>query len=67
MTPPDQMTDEDFERHALELLKRELGIDGLIRFIRLNLAGKSDYTRDRLEWQKDWTVEGIVASLKKES
>ena len=61
------MTDEDFERHALELLKRELGIDGLIRFIRLNLAGKGDYTRDRLEWQKDWTVEEIVSSLKKES
>jgi hypothetical protein len=30
------MTDEDFERHAFAILQRELGLDGLARFRRLN-------------------------------
>lgn len=30
------MTDQEFTRHALEVLKRELGADGLARFLRLN-------------------------------
>lgn len=63
MTPVEQMTDEQFERHALEVLQRELGPDGLARFLRINRSGKGDYTQDRIEWQKNLGVAGIVASL----
>jgi hypothetical protein len=63
MTSFEQMTDEQFERHALEVLQRELGIDGLARFLRLHRAGKDDYTADREKWQSGLTVEEIVASL----
>lgn len=59
----EQMTDEQFERYTLEVLLRELGVDGLARFLRLHRSGKGDYTRDRLQWQKDLTVDEIVASL----
>lgn len=64
MTRLEHMTDEQFERFALEVLLRELGPDGLARFLRLNRAGKGDYTLDRIQWQKDLTVDQIVASLK---
>jgi predicted XRE-type DNA-binding protein len=57
------MTDEQFERYALEVLQREIGSDGLARFLRLNRSGKGDYTRDRIEWQKNLTVAEIVDSL----
>jgi hypothetical protein len=57
------LTDEQFERFTLDLLKRELGADGLARFFRLNRSGKGDYTRDRDEWQKDLTLEEIFASI----
>ena len=63
MTSVEQMTDEQFERYALEVLLRELGSDGLARFLRLNRSGKGDYTRDRRQWQKNLTVDEIVASL----
>ena len=63
MTPVENMTDEQFERYALEVLRRELGADGLARFLRLNRSGKGNYTRDRIGWQKNFTVAGIVASL----
>jgi hypothetical protein len=59
----EDMTDEQFERFALEVLQRELGADGLARFLRLNRSGKGDYTRDRTEWQEGLTVDQIVASL----
>ena len=34
MSSLDTMTDEQFERHALQVLGRELGADGLARFLR---------------------------------
>jgi hypothetical protein len=61
----DTMTDEHFERHALDVLRRELGVDGLARFLRLSRSGPGDYTKDRMQWQKDLTVEQIVASIKR--
>ena len=63
MTPVEQMTDQQFERYALEVLQRELGPDGLARFLRLNRSGKGDYTRDRRQWQRHLSVAGIVDSL----
>jgi hypothetical protein len=59
----DRMTDEDFERHALSVLQRELGLDGLARFLRMNRAGGGDYTRDRQKWLKDATIDDIMAEV----
>jgi hypothetical protein len=63
MTPVEHMTDEQFERYALEVLQRELGPDGLARFLRINRPGKGNYTQDRMQWQKNLSVAEIVASL----
>ena len=56
----DQLTDEQFERHALDLLMRELGADGLARFLRLNRSNTGDYALDRDDWQSKVTVDRIV-------
>jgi hypothetical protein len=63
MSSVDKMTDEQFERHALEVLRRELGADGLARFLRLNRSGNGDYTTSRSAWQKNLTVHEIVDSI----
>ena len=60
----DQLTDEQFERHVLDLLQRELGADGLARFLRLNRSGSGDYTRGREQWQKDLTLDQILESIR---
>jgi hypothetical protein len=60
----DQLTDEQFERHALDVLKRELGADGLARFLRLNRSGAGDYTCDRDGWQKDLTLDQVLESIR---
>jgi hypothetical protein len=59
----DRMTDEDFERHALAILQRELGLDGLARFLRLNRAIGGDYTRDRHKWLNGATIDDIMAEV----
>jgi hypothetical protein len=59
----DRMTDEDFERHAFAILKRELGLDGLARFLRLNRGGNGDYTRDRHGWLDGMTIDDIMAEV----
>lgn len=65
MSSIETMTDEQFERHALEVLGRELGADGLARFLRLNRSGPGDYTKDRLQWQENLTVQEVLDSTKR--
>ena len=59
------MTDEEFTRHALGVSMREIGPDGLARFLRLNRSGIVDYTRDREQWQKDLALDEILESIRK--
>jgi hypothetical protein len=59
------MTDDQFERHALEVLRRELGLDDLARFLRLNRSGSADYTKDRAERQEDLTIDQIMEDIRR--
>jgi hypothetical protein len=61
MIPLEKMTDEEFERHAFFILRRELGLDGLARFLRVYRAGSGDYTRDRHRWLEGATIHEIMA------
>jgi hypothetical protein len=65
MSGLETMTDEQFERHAREVLRRELGVDGLARFLRLDRSGSGDYTKDRMQWQNNLTIEQILDSIKR--
>ena len=65
MTPLEEMSDEDFERHALAVLQRELGVDGLARFLRVYRAGSGDYTRDRHRWLGGATIQDIMAEVER--
>jgi hypothetical protein len=59
------MTDDQFERHAISILRRELGLDGLARFLRVYRAGGGDYTRDRHRWLQGATIEEIMAEVER--
>jgi hypothetical protein len=65
MIPVEQMSDEEFERHALGILRRELGVDGLARFLRVYRAGSGDYTRDRHKWLERATIEEIMTEVER--
>jgi hypothetical protein len=65
MTPVEKMSDEDFTRRALAVLQRELGLDGLARFLRVYRSGSGDYTRDRHRWLEGATIQEIMAEVER--
>jgi hypothetical protein len=66
MIPLEEMTDEQFEHYALELLQKELGAYGMARFLRTYRAGAGDYTRDRHQWLSGITVDQIAEEIKEQ-
>jgi hypothetical protein len=65
MIPLEETSDEDFERHALAILQREPGLDGLARFLRIYRSGSGDYTRDRHRWLEGATIQEIMAEVER--
>ncbi len=63
MTPLQELTDDQFEQHAFAVLQRELGLDGLARFLRLYRSGPGDYTAERHTWLNGLTVDEIARDL----
>lgn len=57
------MTTKQLRRAGLEVLKRELGVVGMIRFMQQFSNGYGNYTEDRHEWQDRMTVEEIYARI----
>lgn len=64
MIATEKMTDAEFDSLAFELLRRELGADGLARFIRMHRSGGGDYTRDRQGWQERIPLDEIAQSIR---
>jgi len=60
-----EMSDEQFSAHVLQILDRELGADGLARFLRVSKNRGKDFTRDRHKWQKGLTVRQIMEDIEK--
>jgi len=58
-------TDDDPVRHALAILQRELGLDGMGRFLRVYRAGSGDYTRDRHRWLEGATIQEIMVEVER--
>lgn len=62
------MTLDEIKQTGIDVLARELGPYGLVRFLKQFEGGKGDYTRDRDQWlPKDLeTIVDGVKSLQKE-
>ena len=59
-----EMSDQEFQRHALSILQRELGAEGLARFLRLYRSGRSDYTKEREQLLRGVTIDDIVEQIR---
>lgn len=59
-----EMTDQEFQRHALSILQRELGPEGFARFLRLYRSGHGDYTKERHELLKGLSIDEIVEQIR---
>jgi len=56
----EERPDEQFERHTLGLLQKELGPYGMARFLRTSRSGSGETTRDRHKWLDALTMDEIL-------
>jgi hypothetical protein len=61
-----ELTDEEFERRTLDLIQREFGPGGLVRFIRAYRAGHGDYTEERRYATNHQTLDQIWQDLEQQ-
>jgi hypothetical protein len=59
-----EMTDQEFQHHALSILQRELGAEGFARFLRLYRSGRGDYTKERHRLLKGVTVDEVIEQIR---
>ena len=58
-----EMSDQEFQRHALAILQRELGAEGFARFLRLYRSGRGNYTEERDHWLRGVTIDEIIEQI----
>jgi hypothetical protein len=52
-------------QRGLEILSRELGPVGLVRFLQQFELGKGNYTEERHQWLDEFTVDEIANQIQK--
>ena len=57
--PLDKLNDE-----ALQLLMKELGVANTARFIQQFSTGSGNYTEERKELFKDWTLDDVLEEIR---
>lgn len=57
------LTLEEIRKKGLRALARDLGPDGLIRFLQLYGVGTGDYTKDRHLWLDGLSLDDIMAGI----
>jgi hypothetical protein len=53
------MTQEEIRTRGIDVLRRELGAVGMLRFLRQFDQGKGDYTKERHRWLDRLTIDDI--------
>jgi hypothetical protein len=57
-------TDHEIRRLGFQVLSRELGVIGLLRFMQQFDKGEGNYVIDRHQWQQHYTVETLAEAIK---
>jgi hypothetical protein len=57
------MTPQQIREAGMEILSRELGVVGMIRFMQQFELGMGDYSKDRHLWLDQFSVDDIAAMI----
>ena len=60
-------TENEIQQLGIEALCKGIGVFGLIRFMQQFDKGHGDYVTDRQDWQKDYTVDTLVETIKEKN
>ncbi len=60
------MTLDQIRIAGIKALERDLGPDGMIRFLQQFETGRGDYTKERHKWLKETSVETLAEKIVKQ-
>jgi len=60
------MTPSKIRVHGFEILLRELGAAGAVRFMQQYESGRGDYTRDRRNWLTEQSVCKLAEAMRQQ-
>ncbi len=63
MSVANYKTDYEIQKTAFDVLRKQLGISNLIRFMQQYDKGYGNYTVDRDQWQKNYTVDSLFVEI----
>lgn len=58
-----KMTSEEIRQAGLEVLVRELGPVGTVRFLQQFETGQGDYSQERHSWLSKWDVQKLAEEI----
>jgi hypothetical protein len=61
------MTPLDINRLGYRALVKELGFDGMVRFLHQFNLGEGDYTQERRQWLDDLSIDDVFAMIETQS
>ncbi len=56
-------TEQEVQKLGIDILYQKLGATDFIRFMQQFNQGYGNYTEDRQQWQKDYSVDAILAEM----
>jgi hypothetical protein len=56
-------TEQEVQKLGFDILYQGLGATDFIRFMQQFNQGYGNYTEDRQQWQKDYSVDAILAEM----
>ena len=63
MSVANYKTDYEIQKTAFDVLRKQLGVSNLIRFMQQYDKGYGNYTVDRDQWQKNYTVDSLFVEI----
>jgi len=64
MSAVEYKTEQEVQKMGIDILYKGLGATDFIRFMQQFNQGYGNYTDDRQQWQKDYSVNDILAEMK---
>jgi len=58
------MTQEDIRTRGMNVLAKELGVVGMVRFVQQFSNGKGDYTKERHQWIDHLSIDDIMSDIR---
>lgn len=66
MSAVEYKTEQEVQKMGIDILYKGLGATDFIRFMQQFSQGYGNYTDDRQQWQKSYSVDDIVAEMSNE-